>query len=370
MWRLRDDEGVFAVMFAIVMSVALFGLAALVVDVGAVYAESRQLQNAADSAVLGAADDCAVSSSCTGAGEAAAVASLANANSNDGASNVLEVCGRGRSGLSACAASAATPAHWDCGPAPASGNFVQVRTSTRTAGGSSLLPPRFVKAIPGLAGYPGTNVKSCARAAWGFPDSISGVLPLTFSICEYNAFTSSGTVFQPSGPYPAPTPWPTEKAIYFHSTQINDPLAPHCNQGPSGADVPGGFGWLTPTSGCQLTEVIGGWYSDSTGRSAPAGCDFAPLIGHVVDIPIYDALAGTGSNAKYELKGFAPFFLTGYYAQSSDKVNSLVDNRPKCPSNSPSDSCIKGFFTHDLVPASGSIGPGTGLGTVVVQLTG
>jgi Flp pilus assembly protein TadG len=365
MRRLRDDEGAFAIVFAIVMSAVLFGIAALVVDVGGVYAESRQLQNAADASALAAAGDCADNSSCTSTGERTAVATLANGNSNDGTSNVLEVCGSGRPGLSSCTAPAASPAHWDCGPTP-TGNFVQVRTSTRTNGGSTLLPPRFAKALPGMASYAGTNVKSCARAAWGTPGSIIGVLPLTFSVCEWNSFTSGGTVFAPAGPYPSPTPWPTERSIYFHQTT----LAPHCAQGPSGADVPGGFGWLTPTSGCNLTEVVGGWYSDSTGRSAPSGCNFTSLIGKVIDIPIYDALTGTGSNAQYHLKGFAPFFITGYYAQASDKVASMIDAKTKCPSNSASDSCIKGFFTHDLVPAAGTLGSGTGLGTVVVALTG
>jgi Flp pilus assembly protein TadG len=360
-----SDEGAFAVLFAIVMSAVLFGIGAIVVDVGGIYAESRQLQNAADATVLAATEDCASNAACTSAGERVAVATLADLNSNDATSTVSEVCGRGAA-LSSCAASAAAPARWDCGPVPATGNFVQVRVATRRPGGSALLPPRFSRALPGRGAYAGTSVRACARAAWGAPSFINGVLPLTFSVCEYNSFTSNGTIFQPAGPYPSPTPWPVEKAIYFHQTT----LAPHCGQGPSGADVPGGFGWLTPGSGCQLAEVVGGWYSDSTGRSAPSGCDIASLVGKVIDIPIYDALTGTGSNAKYELKGFAPFFLTGYYAQASDKVASMVDGKTKCPSNSASDSCIKGFFTHDLVPASGSIGPGPGLGTIVVQLTG
>ena len=347
MWRMRDDEGAFAVVFAIVMTFAMFGLTALVIDVGGVYAESRQLQNAADSAALAAAADCAVSLACSGGVEAGTVAPLANANSNDGASTVQEVCGRGRGGLSSCAAAAAAPTHWDCRPAPSTGNYVQVRTRTRTAGGSGLLPAHFVRAIPGLSGYAGTAVKSCARAAWGPPGAMTVALPLTVSLCDYNRLTAGGTAFEPASPGP---PAPALHLLYGNGTALPTPC---------GA-AQGGFGWLAGTS-CSVSVMAARSYA---GATSPGRCGLGPFLGKVVDIPVFQLVTGAPRRPVYLLRGFAPFVLAGYHL--SPAVN---DGRTACPGGPPTNACITGFFTRDLVVASGDLGTGPALGTVVVRLT-
>ena len=59
MQRLRKDErGAVAIIIALLM-VVLIGFAALAVDISAMWAEKRQLQNGADAAALAIAQDCA-----------------------------------------------------------------------------------------------------------------------------------------------------------------------------------------------------------------------------------------------------------------------------------------------------------------------
>jgi len=78
--RLRRDDGAVAVITALLM-VALLGFAAVSVDVGANYAERRQLQNGADAAALAVAQE----SSCrTSATPTTTAQTLVQANVNDG----------------------------------------------------------------------------------------------------------------------------------------------------------------------------------------------------------------------------------------------------------------------------------------------
>lgn len=370
---LSDDRGAVAVVTALLMSFVLFAMGAVVIDVGSLYGERRQLQVGADAAALAVAADCGSARACqnsAGGSPGSTAASYANANANDQSAAVNLVCGNGP-GLTGCPGQQGP---WDCPPIPsgplASASYVQVETSTRTASGGSLVPPVLARTIPGLQGYGGTNVKACARASWGPPSALNAVLPLTFSYCEWSKYTSNGAVLAPTGPYPVPTPWPTELDVYFHNTtQAN---LDNC-LGPAGSQLPGGFGWLSTTTGCQVATGVNNWYPDSTGRSAPNGCDatMKSYIGKIVDIPVYHNTNGlTGSNGQYFIDGYAPFFLTGYFVNGSDYAASLIDGATKCASGRASDTCIKGFFTHDIVATAGTIGTGPGYGSVVVQMSG
>ena len=62
------------------------------IDVGALYAERRQLQNGADAAALAVAEDCA-EGDCLD--EMATAKTYADSNAKDDAANVDEVCGSG-----------------------------------------------------------------------------------------------------------------------------------------------------------------------------------------------------------------------------------------------------------------------------------
>ena len=153
----RDDTGGVAVLVGILIGGGvLFGLGALVVDVGQLYAERAQLQNGADAGALAVAKSCA-RGTCT----PAIATSYANLNSIDRASAVNLVCGSGT--LGGCPASTGTMT--DCPPGPAQGtNYVDVHTSTLTSSGTTLLPPAFAQTLLGHTNYTGSTVHACAQA--------------------------------------------------------------------------------------------------------------------------------------------------------------------------------------------------------------
>src|SRR5215469_3933238 len=355
----RDDRGAVGVLIAILIGGGvLFGMGAIVVDVGQLYSERAQLQNGADGGALAVAKTCA-RGNCT-----AAVAQLyANRNSNDGVSAVDLVCGGGN--LGACPAS--TGKIYDCPPPPQGvTNYVDVHTSTLTPGGSTLVPPAFARALLGNSNYNGTTVFACAQASWGPPQAAAG-LAVTFSACEWDQATQNGTVFGPPPPYPpSPLPSPSlDQVLKLHTTATNG----GCPTEPAGADGPGLFGWTTdPTSTCT-TPIINGAYGGSTGTSISQACKTVIKADwqnkSLVFIPIYVIVQNPGNNAVYTLKGFAAFVITGYNLpgfQASDWLN---------PANNckGSDKCINGYFTQGLVPFPGTIG-GPPLGADVIHLTG
>ena len=366
---MTKDEGAMAVLVAIVL-VAMLGVAALVVDVGLLYAERRQLQNGADAAALAVAYDCPGAGGCDSSTSASGTAGRhANANANDAATEVTDVCGTAP-GLQPCAGSSAA---WDCpppgsSPAP-SARYVQVRTATRTGSGSSLVPNALEAVVN--PGYAGSTVRACARAAYGPAQTAKASLALTISACEWDAATAGGTSYAPPPPYP-PNPAATyEKKIFLHTTTGAD--ATDCPAGPSGSDLPGGFGWLEdPNGNCTTVVDVDGTYQDKTGVGTPKDCKI-PMdaassypVQNVLYIPVYDEVTGTGGNGTYGLKGFAAFVLTGY-SLPGGKKNSWLTGQP-CGKGS--DMCISGFFTEQLQPTSGVIGSGPSMGVNVVQMTG
>ncbi len=364
MRRVTDESGAIAVIVAIVLT-ALVGVSAIVVDVGSLYAERRQQQNAADAAALAVAIDCA-RTTCAGSSSAMNTASAqANANSNDNATTVTQICGTAP-GLSPCAPAAPTAA-WDCPAAPTSGAiasapYVMVRTQTLN-GGSSLMPPIFARVL--IPGYTGTTVKACARAGYGAPSSAQ-VISVTESLCEWNAATANGTRYAPAPPYPPNPATSYDRVIYLHTTS----KASSCPAGPAGTDLPGGFGFLDdPTSTCSTTVSTSGTYGDNTGTSVSQACKTALAAAqagkYIVYLPIYSSVTGTGTNGVYTLKGFAAFVITGYHLPGFQAVSWLTGTLP-CTG---SDKCISGFYTQGLIPSGGTVG-GSSMGATVIQLTG
>jgi hypothetical protein len=357
--RRDDDRGAIAALVAVLLSTGvLLGMAALSIDVGQLYAERRQVQNGADAAALAIALNCAnLAKPCPGE----PASNMAGANANDGVTNAGPVCGAGRAGLAACAATPG-PALTQCPAAPVGvEGWVRVRTSTAIAGGGTLLPPSFARALAGNAGYAGTQVQACAQAAWG-GEASGTALPLTISLCEWNAATGNGTSYAPPPPYP---PYPAgEVALKLHSTSDT---TGGCTVSGSGSDLPGGFGWLDST-GCQTTTIAGGFVSADPGVSASSCADqLAKLVGTVLYLPIFDQASGTGTGGMYHIKGFAAFYFSGYVLPGAHPT---TVNPPgtvtKCKG---SDKCVYGWFTQGLAPTGGSIG-GPNMGARVVALTG
>lgn len=364
MQRLRrdEDEGAVAVIVAIVM-VALMGFGTLVIDVGQIYAERRQLQNGSDAAVLSLALDCPTAAGCSSDTSVGGLAGVkANQNANDGTATVTQICGIAPT-LAPCSP-AADIGPWDCRPVPSSlssASYVQVRTATRESGGGNLVPPILARVL--APGYTGTTVRACARASWGPPSGLTSQLPITISLCEFQAYTAGG--FAPQPPYPSG--YPGEKKLYFHN-QADD--APPCPAGPSGSDLPGGFGWLDTNENCVATTDTTNWVDDSTGAPAPVECsnaELAAMVGRIINLPIFDETNGlNGANGKYHIRGYAAFYLTGYVFPGSKRKSILTNS---FPCGGP-DHCISGVFTQDLTPTAGTIGTGPSMGTTVVQMSG
>ena len=278
-----EERGAVVVLVAIVAT-ALVAMAALVVDVGALLDEQRQLQNGADAAALGVAHSCAL-----GSCDATLANGLADSNANDRAAAVDSVA------------------------VDSGARQVGVVTSTRGPGGGTILPYALGRAA---AGQTGKTVHARASAAWA-PIGQAKALRLAISQCDVSLLGFA----------------PTSSVIRFHSNTSS------CDAS-SGHDVGGAFGWLVAPdkADCEITLTAGDKPFTDTGSSGPK-C-LGPLLDTDVLIPVFDdrsALVGKGSNAQYPVVGFARFHLTGYHFAS--------DNSPSPPCSGSTD-CIAGFFVR------------------------
>ncbi len=326
MWGLSDDRGMAAVTVAIAGTV-LIGMVAFAVDVGALYAERRELQSGADAAALGIAQACAEADLlvCNPVSAAGAANTYADANAHDGEAAIDDV------------------------QLDLIGQTVTVEVSTIDAAtGDTLLPSYFA----GVLGFDGATVGATASAAWGYPSGLPRTLPLIFSDCEWEKFSSS---VQDGPPYSGP-----EAIIYFHGD------AEICHSSPSGQDMPGGFGWLDTFGDCSAAVTVGEWVYIDPGASPAKDCDppdLESLMYTSIPIPFFDDIDDTGSNAKYRVAGFGALYVTGYNFGGGFKQP--ASGSPPCTG---SDRCIAGYFTTKSV-SMGDIG-GEDRGIVVVKLTG
>ncbi len=358
-----DDRGALGILVGMLLaSGVLLGMAALTIDAGMLYKERAELQNGADAASIAVAKSCVVANppGSNAACVPGAAVDYANLNAKDGVSAVTMVCGHDPAGvLLSCPASSG--AIVDCPNAPSAGtNYVDVHTATKTAGGSSLLPPVFARALAGNGTYQGSTVLACARAMWGPAVQSANSLAMTLSLCAWTQATGGGTT---------PT-FGVDTRIFVRDA----PNAPTC----AGLSAPGEFGWLEDGGGCKaaINLTQNGYATGSDpGKNISKQCQDA-LTSYLANktpifIPIFDTTTGTGSGATYHLVGLAALILTGYA-----NMNPLKDVIPSpftsadCPKGSTSPSCIFGHFTQALVPVSTTIGGGTYFGATAVKLAG
>lgn len=279
MWRLSrntgrgpDERGAISVLVALLM-VALLGFAALAIDVGMLHSEKAQLQNGADAAALGIAQACAKTPDSALCSTSSSIASeLTNQNSLDGLGHVQSVA------LSA--------------------NRVTVTTSAKEAGRSdnrvSLL---FAQAL----GISSAEVGARSGARWGSPISGAAPFPLAFSICQVQGQVGGAM-----------------QLLQSHGDNAN----PDCNYGPSGAAVPGGFGWLDRSPGqCGAFVSVAQLSGSDPGNNAPNICDSVMTAwadelqaGQKVTLllPVFNKVNGTGTSAEYNIVSFAAYDLLGW----------------------------------------------------------
>jgi Flp pilus assembly protein TadG len=359
----KDDRGALGVLVGILIGAGvLFGMGAIVIDVGFIYQERAELQNGADAGALAVARGCA-----TGASTCLVTKAnyYANHNAKDGVSTVDVVCGYDGNGvLSSCPTS--TGELTDCPAAPAAGKkYVDVHTSTQTSDGATLLPPVLARTLAGGDAHDGTRVGACARAMWG-PPKTATTIAFTISWCEWSTATSNGTVY-------GPTP-PTTPPLSVHQVlRLHDPkTTTTCPSGPAGSDGPGEFGWVDDTGTDCSVAITDNTYSSDTGVSAGKDCKAALEAAwnsrKPVWLPIYTNVTGTGTGGTYTLAGFAGFVITGFWLPGTPGPwqTDWLTGKKECTG---SEKCIAGYFIQGLIPTTGTIG-GPDLGAHIVQLTG
>ena len=218
-----SEKGAAGVTVALMLLV-LIGAGALAVDTGQIYAERAQLQNAADSAALAVAHSCAKGACKTALSGSASVASpLADANSNDGSSTVKSI---------------------DTSVA----GKVTVTTSTRNGtSGAGFLSKLFASALKSTAPV---TVGAKSTASMSPPGSGKG-FPLALSDDCYNLSAASQTA-------------EVQKISYKPGGTCT---------GPSGTQIPGGWGWLDQSSPCEATTHVGtNDMGSDPGNNPPSGC--------------------------------------------------------------------------------------------------
>jgi len=385
----------------------------LTVDVGQMMSEKRQLQNGADASALSLAQTCGLSmTNCTVAGgqlggAAAGTTQLNNVNAQDGVSTfdtsvyANGICGRNTPSLPLCGST--TGRITDCTPLPSylSSNtaipYVEVHTLTQMTSGSTILPSAFAGA---LTGSPGGPIASCSRASWGAIGSMTAVLPVTFSLCEYQTYRGTppvdyypspsgypgyGGASQPPWPSPATSPATPGQEVVIYLQDHGAATSCHTF---NGHDVPGGFGYLeTSSTSCGVSVTTNGWVQVDTGNSTP--CDVGALVGRVILIPVFDCTVrstampsyqpttttpcteGTGNNTWYHIYDFASFYVSGYKTGGSQQQASLIP--PNAMPCSGGDRCISGWFVRDSEGGGTPSGPPDGsgnLGTFTVAIAG
>jgi Flp pilus assembly protein TadG len=354
----RDERGVVGVLVAMLIgSGVLLGMGALVLDVGQIYQEHAELQNGADAAALAVARSCAL-----GACTPAVAGQLAddNASSLTGETEgVSVVCGSGT--LGSCPAS--TRSLTSCPPDPAAGtNFVDVYTATKTASGSTLLPPVFAMSLMG-SGYRGTTVGACAQAEWA-PPSAATTVALTISACEWGQATQQGAVFAPAPPYPL-NPEPSLGFDQVLTTQgLGDGTG--CAAEPAGADGPDTFGWAQAAGGGCTLPVTGPTFPQSA--QTPGSCltvlQNAQQSQIPVLVPVYVSLNKAANT--FSLAGFADFVVTGYNLPPGFSEPDWLNPANTCTGTN---YCVTGYFVRGVIPSTGSFA-GPSLGADIIDLTG
>jgi Flp pilus assembly protein TadG len=385
----RGEQGAVVVIVALFMCFVALGLAALTVDVGNINADRRQLQNGADAVALAVAGQCAATGTCVP--NDPSLATLANANAADGATDIRRVdgqtpvCGSG-TGLPVCS-SASVPSMQNLQECPATvpaGNYVRVYTETTNTAGVHILPYAFGAAIAGAGS--GANQQTCASAAWGSLGTYTATVPITISLCMFDKLVGGVSSLPPEpdavkpgyGPghvnaWPSPSPEQVEYTTKYAGTCLNS----------NGHTANGSFGWLNNTS-CNSTVTSGSWVNGNPGNDVPTGCDLSQYWGTKILVPIFDCVVDShsqpaappadpcfiptsgGKNIWYHISGWASFYLSGYRFPGVSANSYPPALAPPC---GPPDSCIGGWLTK-LTLSAPPTGGGPNYGVTSVELVG
>jgi hypothetical protein len=270
--RRRDEEGSTTILVAI-MATVLFGMAAIVVDAGEVWAARRQLITATDAAALAAVQEYAL-----GGNGCAGVAGSYIADNYPQAS--LDTCNH-------------------------TGNRIEV-------GASVEITHHFAP----ILGRSSTTVDASVHARYGVATSATGLRP--FGLCS----RSDG--FQA---------W--QQSLHstndiFRITYTKDALA-NC-----GTSIPGNWGIIDFDGGSNSNSDTKAWvqYGYPGTVSVPGTYDGDPgafstalpinsIVGQKILLPVFDNASGTGANATFDVIGVVGVIIWDYRANGPESSRYL-----------------------------------------------
>jgi hypothetical protein len=336
-----QDRGAVLIWFAAATVVSL-GMGALVIDVGALWSERRQLQNGADAAALAVAIECAAGP-CPAAQQIAK--DYANANVNDGSASIDRICGRAFPHLPVC--------DTDPPEVPTSPNikFVEVFTGTSDTPGGSQGEVDYLLAPALDASNAGKHVTARALAIWG-PASSAKVMAMVLGKCS----------FDPS--------WINSDGVADFG---NANIAVEIHSGTTcSAGYPQGFDFTTHSGDCLATVNRGdgtAWIDKKSEGMSPTCKDIllnSILSNEPILIPIASGRTPPGGDTRYQIDGFALVTVCGVRIPG---LRTSSCGFP-CPiSGSGSTQVLCGSFTTGTLPGS-DVGDGTNYGVPAVQLIG
>lgn len=339
----KDSERGAIAIITVIIIMALIGFGAVAVDVGQVYAERAQLQNGADSAALGIAQQCYKAGTCSAADAMSWAQPLVNGNANDGATTVKAV---------------------DLSVAN------QVTVTTTTLDGTTnagFLTPLLRQAVGGGP----ITVAAQATAKWGPPGGGSGFpLALSDACFDLSSGSNSGQMqvfsYKPgNGPAASPTDTCTNA---------------------SGQSTTGGWGWLQDSGTCSVSTTAGGTVGSNTGVSPNySGCS-SVLQGWIntlstggkveVQFPVFSQSAYNGNNAQYTILGYATLDVIGWQFSSTGNGNIPYWYNSNPPAGYPSlacsggsNRCIIGQFVRFDASVQSTGGNGQDFGTSAFYLS-
>ncbi|HEX9228763.1 MAG TPA: pilus assembly protein TadG-related protein [Arthrobacter sp.] len=325
------QRGATGVLVSVIMLV-LIGAGAMAVDVGQIYGERAQLQNAADAGAMAAAQQCHAAGGCTTAEATAWAAELSGGNSNDGATTIDSV-------------DLSVPG--------------QVTVATSTLNGSNgFLTKMFASALnapPVTVGARATAVIAPVGGATAFP--------LAISDCQYDLSGAEETG--------------DIQLIKYK------PGSGTCTS-TSGHVIPAGFGWLDHTGGpCLAATDAEDTVPTDTGANFPTECTATVTTwkntieaGGSVEstFPVYDDAGGTGHGGWFQIRGYATFRLIGWAFSGGGSPEVYRATLPwvGVAANECTGSCrgiIGQFVKFETIDSAGG-GDGTGddLGSVEIRL--
>ncbi len=331
MQRLSHEQGASAVLVAVLL-VPLLGLTAIGVDVGMLYYERAQLQNAADSAALAVATKCSVNRCPSGTDLAS---EFANGNAKD---NSVAI---------------------DRQTINRSARTVQIDVSTLNSDGTTDPYHPFATAIGATDNSP---VIATATAQWAGGNV---TLPLALSSCEFEL--KVGTV----GTEDHDQHW-----VRFDQNK-------DCKNNPLEPDVPGGFGWLDPLLDEDGNPVgcVAKIFEDGTTAGSNTGNNgisnrygtfchamfTESLVGQSLYVPIFDTkVSGSGQNAVVHLKHYAKVAIYAWmFGGGGTGLPNVWDNTRRDVDNDNCAGNCRGILLEfqEYVPV-GSV-PGTDVSTAV-----